>query len=94
MSPLALFLLCSLGASYAEEDSSARLVFGFLAILGGCAGLLVAALYQSWLLRHIDPDRELKSKVLSLGWIRPFGALWAVRELLDESVLQGGEKPI
>ena len=94
VAPIAFFLACLLAVRYVDEGSSAHLVLALLAILGGGAGLLAVALYQRWLLRHIEPDRELQSKILSLSRIRPFGSFWAVRELLDQSVLQGGDKPI
>ena len=94
VSPIVAFVVGGLGARFADQDGTAGAVFGMVAIVGACVGLLAAALYQNWLLRYIAPETELKSKILSLGWIGPFGALWAVRELLDQSVLQGGEKPL
>jgi hypothetical protein len=94
VAPIVLFLACLFAGRYLDEGSSAHLVLALVAIFGAGAGLLAVALYQRWLLRHIDPDPELRSKIVSLSWIRPFGSFWAVRELLDQSVLQDGDKPI
>ena len=63
-------------------------------IIGTGFGFLTLGLFQRWLLNYLRPDPELRSQVMSLSRIRWFGSFWAVRELLDQSVLQGGEKPI
>jgi hypothetical protein len=52
---------------------------------------LVIGLFGVWLterqvLRVIDPDPELRHRVLSQTWFKPFGRFWAVDELLRAAV--------
>lgn len=94
IAPIAFSLLCLIAIRFTTEGSSAHVVLALAAIVTCGAGLLAVAFFQRWLLRHIEPDPEFRSKILSLSWFRPFGSFWAVRELLDQSVLQGGQKPI
>ena len=94
VSPAVAILLSAFGLVLAPDDSAQSVLFGAFALFGGCAGLVAIALYQRWIIGFIDPDPKLRSKILALGQIRPFGEFWAVRELLDQSVLRGGSKPV
>jgi hypothetical protein len=66
-----------------DETSPARvgaLVLGLLAFGGALAAPI---LYRRWLITLIDPDEELRARVLRLSWL---SANLSVGELLDHSV--------
>ena len=60
---------------------SAAWFFTFLVV-----GLLGVWFTERRVLRMIDPDSELRRRVLSLTWFKPFGQFWALDELLREAV--------
>ena len=49
-------------------------------------GLLGTWFTQWRVLRLINPDPELRRRVVSLSWFRPFGSFWALDELLRAAV--------
>jgi hypothetical protein len=55
--------------------------FAFLIV-----GLLGVWLTERRVLRVVDPDPELRRRVLSLTWFKPLGHFWALDELLREAV--------
>jgi hypothetical protein len=89
-SPFVIFLSGLVPASATDEGSVLHVVVALSTLFGAGAALVAVVLYQRWLLKFIDPGRELRSEILKL---RSINSWWAVRELLDQAVLHGGGKP-
>jgi len=91
LSPVAVFLLGMLVIPQFEQGSVTHLVASALLLFGIASGLVATVLFQRWLLNFVNPNAEMRAKIIGLGW---FGNAWiAVRELLDQAVLRGGESP-
>ncbi len=73
-----------------DEASAGRIIVLVLGLAAFGASLAASIVYRHWLLEYIDPDPDLRRKEMHLSW---FSANLSIGELLDQSVLRGGETP-
>ena len=92
--PLIVVSVTFFVALLAADGQAVNPVLVILALVAFGTSLAAPMLYRRWLMRLIDPDPDIRKKVMRVYLFSIGSSFLAVGELLDQSVLRGGGVPL